>query len=41
MSNDSVIRTLKELHEDKVIEIEKGYIHVIDINKLRKISMLG
>ena len=41
MSNDSVIRTLKELHEDKVIEMEKGYLHVIDMNKLRKISMLG
>ena len=41
MSKDSVIRTLKELHEDNVINIEKGYLKVIDMDKLKKISLLG
>ncbi len=41
MSKDSVIRTLKELHEDNVIDMKKGYLKVNDIDKLKKISMLG
>ena len=41
MSKDSVIRTLKELHEDKVIEIEKNYLIIKNMDKLKKISILS
>lgn len=41
MSKDSVIRTLKELVEDKVIETEGNDIMVRDMIKLKKISELS
>ncbi len=41
MSKDSVIRTLKELQKDQIIEINKTHIIVKDIGKLKKISELS
>lgn len=41
MSKDTVIRTLKELSEDGIIEIDKNFIRIINLNRLRKISELS
>lgn len=41
MSKDSVIRTLKDLQDDKTISIEKDHIMVQNLDKLVKISALG
>jgi len=41
MSKDSVIRTLKELSEEEVIEVNQKYILVNDLKKLAKISELA
>lgn len=41
MSKDSVIRTLKELSGDGIIEIKDGGIKILETNKLLKISDLG
>lgn len=41
MSMMSVVRTLKELKEEKIIEDEKGYINIKKMDILRKISLTG
>lgn len=41
MSKDSVIRTLKELNEEGVIEIGKQYIRIVEMDKLKKISQIA
>ena len=41
MSKDSVIRTLKELAGDGILEINNGTISITNLNKLIKISELG
>ena len=41
MSKDSVIRTLKELAGDGILENNNGTITITDLNKLIKISELG
>ncbi|NPD84620.1 Crp/Fnr family transcriptional regulator [Lentimicrobium sp. L6] len=41
MSKDTVIRTLKELNEEGVIEIIKNDIRILEIDKLQKISMIS
>ncbi len=38
MSKDSVIRTLKELEQEKVIENDGNYIKVLNMDRLKKIS---
>lgn len=41
MSKDSVIRTLKELSDDKTIELQNNTIIITDIAKLERISDLS
>jgi len=41
MSKDSVIRTLKELYEEGVIKIDKQYIRIVEMDKLKKISQIS
>jgi CRP/FNR family transcriptional regulator, polysaccharide utilization system transcription regulator len=41
MSRDSVIRTLKELDEEGVIDNNRIRLKILDIEKLKKISMLS
>ncbi|NOQ27372.1 MAG: helix-turn-helix domain-containing protein [Bacteroidales bacterium] len=41
MSMMSVVRTLKDLKTDGIIEDEKGHINIKDINILRQISLNG
>jgi CRP/FNR family transcriptional regulator len=41
MSMMSVVRTLKDLKSDGVIEDEKGYINIKNLNILRQISLNG
>lgn len=41
MSMMSVVRTLKDLKAEKIIEDEKGFIEIKNINTLRQISLKG
>jgi len=37
-AKESVIRTLADFKNEKLIEIDKGMIHILDIKKLNSIS---
>jgi len=41
MSMMSVVRTLKDLKSENIIEDEKGFINIKDINTLKQISLKG
>ena len=41
MSKDSVIRTLKELCDDKMLETDQRYIQITNMNKLIRISEIS
>jgi hypothetical protein len=41
MATESVIRLLKEFHDDELISITSKTIHLTDIPRLQRISELG
>jgi CRP/FNR family transcriptional regulator len=41
MSVMSVVRTLKKLKDEKIIEDEKGFLEIIDGKLLKQISLKG
>ncbi|HSG67383.1 MAG TPA: helix-turn-helix domain-containing protein, partial [Bacteroidales bacterium] len=41
MSKDSVIRTLKDLSDEQMIEVNSQYISILSMDKLQRISEIS